>query len=356
MKKKGLCILMAAVMSVGILGGCGKKEVTENISVITASADEGYVANKVKEAANRFAMENDLICETHRVTGGSEEDIVAEIEKAAEAGTDVVVCSGAIFELPLYKMQSQFKNIKFIIVDGAPRKAEGKNYKVRKNTRAILYAQEQGGFLAGYAAVKEGYMNLGFMGGVADEGVVRYGIGFVQGANYAAKEMNLSQDKVVIRYAYQGTNEMSPALMEVAGKWYDEGCEVIFASGGSIGTAVMKAAEQKDKKVIGADCDQSQESETVLTSVVKEISDTTFVSITSVYDKTFKGKKAETMDVASGGISLAMGTSRFATFTEKDYSSMVGKLAAGDIDILVEDMDKLIDNEEIIKNVTVNVE
>ena len=356
MKKKGLCILLTVMMTVGILGGCGKKEATENISLITASADEGYVANEVEEAVTRYASENDLIYEDHRVTGGEEEDIIAEIEKAAKAGTDVVVCSGAVFELPIYKMQSQYKNVKFIIVDGAPRKAEGEKYKVRTNTRAILYAQEQGGFLAGYAAVKDGYKNLGFMGGVSDEGVVRYGIGFVQGANYAAKEMNLSSDKIVIRYSYLGTNEISPSLMETAGEWYDQGCEVIFAGGGSIGTAVMKAAEQKDKKVIGADCDQSKESETVLASVIKEISETTFISVRSVFDKEFEGKKAETMDVASGGISLEMKTSRFAAFTEKDYTAIVSKLAEGNIDILVKDIEELTGDKEIIKNVTVNVE
>lgn len=48
---------------------------------------------------------------------------------------------------------------------------------------SILYAEEQAGYLAGYAAVNEGYTQLGFMGGIAVPAVIRYGYGFIQGAD-----------------------------------------------------------------------------------------------------------------------------------------------------------------------------
>lgn len=356
MIKKGLCVVMTLLLAAGILAGCGKKEATENISVITVSQDEGYATNMTKDAAERYATENKLIYQAHYVTDGKQESIEAEIEKAAAAGTDIVLCHGAAFEIPLFQMQSKYKNIKFVMVDGVPRKSEGKKYKIRKNTRSILYGEEQGGFLAGYTAVKEGYMKLGFMGGIPDESVMRYGVGFVQGANYAAKEMKLSKDKIVVRFSYLGTNEMSPALMEMAGQWYDDGCEVILAAGGSIGTAVMKAAEQKDKKVIGVDRDQSKESTSVITSVVKDINSSVYATIDSVYKKEFKGKIADVLDIASGGIALSMDTSDLKTFTQKDYSLIVTKITDGNLEILTQDIDKIVAQGGVIENITLNIE
>ena len=52
----------------------------------------------------------------------------------------------------------------------------------------------------------------------------------------------------------------------------NEGTECIFACGGGVGN-VMKAAETADKVVIGVDVDQSVESETVITSAMKNLVD-----------------------------------------------------------------------------------
>lgn len=349
-------MFLSLLLAGSMLAGCGKKEATENISVITASSEEGYATNMMKEAAEKYAADNNLIYQNHSVAGADEEDCLTAMEEAAQAGADVILCYGESFEIPLYTIQKKYKNVKYIIMDGTPRKAAGKKYQIRKNTRAVLYAEAQAGFLAGYAAVQDGYKNLGFMGGVPNESIIRYGSGFVQGANYAAKEMNLAADKITIRYAYQGTNEISPALMSVAGSWYDEGCEVIFACGGSLGTAVMKAAEQKDKKVIGVISDQSEASDTVITSAVKEIRDTVYNAIGTVYDKSFKGKKADVLDIASGGVSLSMNTSRFETFDQKKYSAVTAKITDGGIEISMEDIEKLQEESGTIDNITLNME
>ena len=354
--KKRLSILIVAVLTLTMLSGCGKKEVTENVALLTLAAENDYTANEVKATTERYATENGLLYKQHLVKSSSTEDIDAEIQAAAAAGADVVVCSGTAFEVPLYEVQGQYKDMKFIIIDGAPRKEEGKKYKVRKNTKAILYAEEQGGFLAGYAAVKEGYKNLGFMGGVPTDSVIKYGTGFAQGANYAAEELGLPKEAITVRYMYVGTNEMSPALMEMAGQWYDDGCEVIFASGGTIGTAVMKAAENKGKKVIGVDRDQASESNSVIVSVVKQIDSTLYAALTSVYDDEFKGKKAEIMNVAEGGIGLSIDKAQFTIFTQQDYSNIIEKMSGKDLKISTDDVVKLQEKGNHFGNIVLNLE
>ena len=357
MKKKGLSIIVIGALMISMLGGCGTpKEVTENVTLLELAAANDYTSTTVAKTAERYANENDLLYKKRPVKSDGVEDIKAEVQAAIEAGTDVIVCSGTAFEVPIYQLQGQYKNTKFVIVDGAPKKEEGKKLTVRKNTEAIMYAEEQGGFLAGYAAVKDGYMNLGFIGGVPNENVVRYGSGFVQGANYAAGEMGLDKDKIIVRFTYLGTNEMSPTLMEMAGQWYDDGVEIIFASGGTIGTAVMKAAEQKDKKVIGVDCDQSSESNSVVVSVVKQVDSSVYSTLTSVYNGEFRGKKAEEVNVADGGIALSMEKAKFNSFTQQDYATIVDKMGGKDLEIFNDEVKILQDKKDSVANITLTIE
>lgn len=357
MKKKGLSIIIITALLLGILSGCGaKKEVTENIALLDLASSNDYTAVAVRKTAERYASENGLIYKSHPVKSNSVEDVEVEVKLAAEAGADVIICSGTAFEIPIYQLQGQYKDVKFITVDGAPRKEEGKKFKVRKNTEAIIYTEEQGGFLAGYAAVKDGYKNLGFIGGIPDENVVRYGSGFVQGANYAAEEMGLDKDKIIVRYTYLGTNEMSPVLMEMAGQWYADGVEIVFASGGTIGTAIMKAAEQKGGKVIGVDCDQSGESDSVIVSVVKQIDNTLYGTLASIYSDEFKGKKADEMNVADGGIALSMEKAKFNSFTQQDYATIIDKMSGKDLKISGDEVKTLQEKKEGFANITLNIE
>jgi len=356
MKKKGLSILIVATLIISMLSGCGKKEVTENIALLTLASANDYTSATVQKTTERYAQENNLIYKQHQVSNGTVEAVEVEVKAAAEAGADVVVLSGTDFEEALYELQGKYKDLKFVIVDGAPRKAEGKKYKARKNTEAILFAEEQGGFLAGYAAVKDGYKNLGFIGGVPNDNVVRYGTGFVQGANYAAEEMGLDKEKITVRFTYMGTNEMSPAMMGIAGQWYDEGCEVIFASGGTMGTAIMKAAEEKGKKVIGVDCDQSGESSSVIVSVTKQIDSTLYATLASVYNGEFVGKKAQAMNVEDGGIALSIDKAKFSNFTQQDYSNIIEKMSSKDFKISQEDVKQLQEKGDKFENITLNME
>ena len=357
MKKKGWSIIIVGALMMGLLNGCGTpKEVTENVVLLDLAETNDYTSTTVEKTTERYATENSLLYKSHPVKSNAIEDVEVEVKAAAVAGADVIVCSGTALEAAIYQLQGQYKDVKFIIVDGAPRKEEGKQYKVRKNTEAIMYAEEQGGFLAGYAAVKDGYKNLGFIGGVPNENVVRYGTGFVQGADYAAEEMGLDKDKIIVRFTYLGTNEMSPALMELAGQWYDDETEIIFASGGTIGTAVMKAAEQKGKKVIGVDCDQSSESESVIVSVVKQIDNAVYAALVSVYNDEFSGKKVTQMNVTDGGIALSMEKAKFNAFTQQDYTTIIDKMGGKELEVSPEEVKALQAKNGGFTNITLNIE
>ena len=359
MKKKLLSLLLVAAMSATMVSGCGSSDSsnasdntdtnntvadTESASVTTKTEDGnaelalvidvGTIDDKSFnqgswEGVEKYGEENGISYNYYKSAEATTDSFQNTIELAIEGGAKVIVCPGYLFEEPLYNLQDQYPDVKFILIDGEPHDADY-NYATEDNTMAVLYQEDQAGFLAGYAAVKDGYTNLGFMGGMALPAVIRYGYGYLAGADYAAKEMD---ETVNVTYTYTGSFEATPEAQSMATSWYKAGTEVIFGCGGSVGNSVMSAAEASNGKVIGVDVDQSSESDTVITSAMKMLSNSVYDAITSAYDGSFPGGKTTTFDITNDGVGIAMDTAKFNNFTQEDYQAIYDKLVAGDITI-----------------------
>lgn len=247
-----------------------------------------------------------------------------------------VIASVNTFENALYYVQDECPEVFFILVDSVPRSAEG-DERIGENVLCLTIAEQESGFLAGYAAVADGYRDLGFIGGVAVPGVVRYGYGFIAGAEYAAKELGMKKGDLRIRYHYAGTFSASPEVLAMASSWYQSGTEVIFACGGMLGNSVMKAAETNGKSVIGVDTDQSGESPSVITSALKNVGDG-IASLLSGYaeGRPTEGGKQMILGAANEAVGLAMENSKFRVFDRQRYDSVYEKLASGAIDIFTD--------------------
>ncbi|MDD6217360.1 MAG: BMP family ABC transporter substrate-binding protein [Roseburia sp.] len=359
MKKKLLSLLLVAAMSATMVAGCGSSDSsnasdntdtnntvadTESASVTTKTEDGnaelalvidvGTIDDKSFnqgswEGVEKYGEENGISYNYYKSAEATTDSFQNTIELAIEGGAKVIVCPGYLFEEPIYNLQDQYPDVKFILIDGEPHDADY-NYATADNTMAVLYQEDQAGFLAGYAAVKDGYTNLGFMGGMALPAVIRYGYGYLAGADYAAKEMD---ETVNVTYTYTGSFEATPEAQSMATSWYKAGTEVIFGCGGSVGNSVMSAAEASNGKVIGVDVDQSSESDTVITSAMKMLSNSVYDAITSAYDGSFPGGKTTTFDITNDGVGIAMDTAKFNNFTQEDYQAIYDKLVAGDITI-----------------------
>lgn len=359
MKKKLLSLLLVAAMSATMVAGCGSSDSsnasdntdtnntvadTESASVTTKTEDGnaelalvidvGTIDDKSFnqgswEGVEKYGEENGISYNYYKSAEATTDSFQNTIELAIEGGAKVIVCPGYLFEEPIYNLQDQYPDVKFILIDGEPHDADY-NYATADNTMAVLYQEDQAGFLAGYAAVKDGYTNLGFMGGMALPAVIRYGYGYLAGADYAAKEMD---ETVNVTYTYTGSFEATPEAQSMATSWYKAGTEVIFGCGGSVGNSVMSAAEASNGKVIGVDVDQSSESDTVITSAMKMLSNSVYDAITSAYSGNFQGGKTTTFDIKNDGVGIAMDTAKFNNFTQEDYQAIYDKLVAGDITI-----------------------
>ncbi|MDO5022699.1 MAG: BMP family ABC transporter substrate-binding protein [Eubacteriales bacterium] len=312
-----------AIGFVGVLA----EENTYEIGMITdiGTIDDKSFNQGTWEGIKNFAEANGKTYNYFQPNGQSTEIYLEYIQQAVEAGAKIVLTPGFLFEEPVYIAQDMYPEVHFVLIDGNPHNADYSEFRTEKNAVGITYAEEESGFLAGYAAVKEGYTKLGFMGGMAVPAVIRFGYGYIQGAEFAAKELGITG--LECRYHYTGGFSATPEAQTMAASWFADGIEVIFACGGAVGNSVMAAAEASKKgKVIGVDVDQSSESETVITSAMKGLAASVEQVLDAYYKGEFPGGEALVFDAALDGVQLPMETSKFEKFTQEDYDAIYKQL------------------------------
>ena len=287
-------------------------------------------------------------------SASSREEFMA---KAIEGGAKVVVCPGFLFEESIYKLQDEYPDVSFLLIDGQPHPADDvEAIKIADNTHCIMVREEESGFLAGYGIVKEGYKNLGFVGGMAVPAVVRFGSGFIQGAEYAAEKLGI--DGVNIRYMYSGVFWPTDDLYANMNAWYTDGVEVIFTCGGGQFQSVTKAAESNDGVVIGVDVNQAHESETMITSAMKNSAAITHDALKAWGDNNdawpadWAGQAAR-LGAEDNAVCLPTDDEswRFKNFTVEEYNELFDKIISGEIEINGD-----IDDKPAVKLVTVEYE
>jgi len=346
--KRFLSIALAITLIAVSLAGCsGGSSTGHEIILIT---DKGNIDDKsfnqgswegVVEFAKREGISHTYI----KPEDASNDGYLAAIDLAVQGGAKVVVTPGFLFEVAIYEAQLKYPDVKFILLDGAPHPADDYTPDIKDNVASIMYAEEESGYLAGYAAVMDGMRNIGFMGGMAVPAVQAFGYGYLQGAEDAAKELGLPDGSIKVIYHYTGNFEENDTNKATAATMYQEGIEVIFACGGSVGKSVMSAAAEAGKKVIGVDVDQRYDSETVITSATKGLAPSVIAVLESIYKtndfEKYAGKTTY-FNAKNDGVGLpttvigdenADAFDRFENFTMEQYETVYNKLKNGEISV-----------------------
>ena len=285
------------------------------------------------EGIEAYAEENDKEYDYFRPNSVSTADYIETIEFAISQGYRIIVTPGFLFEEAIYAVQSEHPDVYFILIDGAP---HGGDYDVEitPNTLSIFFNEHESGWLTGYAAVKDGFTELGFLGGMAVPAVVRFGVGFVAGAYYAAFELGLEDFEFETQnYDYLGGFAPSDEHKTRATAMYNRGVEVIHAAAGGAGNSVMLAAEEiANKWVIGVDIDQVDESSRVITSALKGLGVAVQTALHEIYQREFEGGRSITLGAADDAVGIpteATSFDRFTSFEREDYDMIFGMLSAG---------------------------
>ena len=264
----------------------------------------------------------------------SDEDRETMIRQAVNDGADVIVCVGYLYGASLAWAAEQYPDIKFIAIDVT--QGDIGTDSIPANCYCITFKEEQAGYLAGYAVVKDGYTKLGFLGGMAVPAVIRYGYGYVQGADAAAKELGTNID---INYFYGGQFYGDANITSRMEGWYADGTQVVFACGGGIWTSALDAAETHDGKVIGVDVDQrSKIGERCLTSAMKGLPSAINNALDSYFSGNFSelGGTAQQLGLKDGdyiGLPTDSESWGFTTFTQDQYETVLAGIRDGSIEI-----------------------
>ena len=301
-----------------------------------------------------YAAANGLSYKYYQPANGdqaTDDDRYDAMKAAADNGAKIIVCAGFMQGNALAKAAAEFTDVSFVFVDGwAMADANGNPLT---NTLGIAFQEEQCGYLAGYAVVKEGYTKLGFTGGGGgtNPACCRYGYGFVQGASAAAAELN---EKVEMNYSwlYGSSFSASPELQTMANGWYENGTECIFACGGSMFASIAAAASANDGAVVGVDVDQSFESDTVVTSAMKGLAASVQWACAKVYDGSFAamGGTCATLGAKDDAVGLPTATWSLTKWSVDDYNAMIKAMADGTL-VVDNDYTKLASTDSLTLNV-----
>ncbi len=382
--KKFLAMILALVMALSLVAcGGGNTNTDDNQNTDDNNTDVEYKVAMITdygditdqsfnqttyEACKAFCEANGIEFNYFKPAGDNTADRVAMIEKAADEGFNVIVMPGYAFGGAIVEAAPQFKDVKFIALDVAkgdlletavanagetydfnPDNWDLEKYVDMSNVYCAVYQEELCGYMAGYAAVKLGYKNLGFLGGMAVPAVVRYGYGFVQGVDAAAADMGLTDVK--LNYIYGGQFFGDADITAVMDTWYANGTEVVFACGGGIYTSAVDAAKKVNAKVIGVDVDQAGvianyagvDGMTV-TSAMKGLYPATYDTLNDVIINgnwaNYAGKIA-TLGLVSADdptlnyVQIPMESTQWAdgAFTQDDYKAMVAAMFNGELTV-----------------------
>ena len=364
--KKFLALILALVMSLSLVA-CGGSKTEEkpaeekpteteqpaeetgadfSVAMITDYGDitDQSFNQTTYEACKAYCDTNGIQFNYYKPAGDSTAERVAMVEKAVDEGYTVIVMPGYAFGETITQVADEYSDITFIALDVGEGDLGG--YTLPGNVYCAVYQEELCGYMAGYAAVKLGYTHLGFLGGMAVPAVVRYGYGYVQGADAAAAETGAD---VTMEYVYGNQFWGDADITAYMDNWYQTlGVEVVFACGGGIYASAAEAAAKVDGKVIGVDVDQAGIIDggygdgMTVTSAMKGLAPTVDHMLTEVAAGNWAnyGSKIETLGLVSGDdpeanyVQIPMGSTQWGDgFSQDDYKALVKDMFDGKITV-----------------------
>jgi len=299
------------------------------------------------QGVEAWCTENGIEYTYYQPTEDSTDARVISITQAITEGANVIVMPGYLFGTTLLEVMDLYPDVYFIAIDVAGGDLTYDYvtyYQPAANTTCLAFAEEQAGYLAGYAAVKDGYTKLGFLGGMAVPAVVRYGYGFIQGADAAAAEMGVN---IEINYTYGGQFFGDANITAKMDGWYSAGTEIVFACGGGIYTSAIEAALNYDAKVIGVDVDQNYLGvngvndgtyayNPFVTSAMKGLQNVTETALAELQAGNWANYSGQflSFSLAEGdyvGLPTAADSWNFSTFTVEEYEAVKAAIMDGTI-------------------------
>lgn len=253
-----------------------------------------YAYEGLKRAETELGVEIAFI-ETQAQT-----DYEKNMDQFASQGFDMIIGVGFLMGDALKANAAKHADIKYAIVDNA-------YDPVIPNVRALVFAEDQAGYLAGaLAALMSKSGVIAAVGGIEIPPVQKFLLGYEAGA----KSIN---PDIEVKKVYIDSFTDRARGAEAAKSFISENADVIFGAGGQTGSGGIQAAAQQGVYVIGVDQDEyvttfqngkGTGADKVLSSATKRVDNAVFLAIKGLVDGTFEGGTVVN-DAKSQGVGLA---------------------------------------------------
>ncbi len=337
------------------VASCGGETGGFALVVSAAGANDNgyneYAIEGLRKAGEEFDVNTKVVDDTT--------DIPGTLAELADAGYETIFSLEYNFDALITNdgsgksIAEQYPETNFVVFNAFANTATDGS-KIHDNVTEVLFNVNEASFVAGALSVylnEEASTLLGsaysftdtsdarescFMGGAASSGITVFGHGYVQGVNYAAKDLGVT-------YGYtENLNSgfaSSPESRTIADNMFASGCNVVFGAAGGVATDIRNAAAASKKLMIDVDANQdSTVPGSVLTSVLKRTDVITY----DIVKKTVNGQEAEfrgkdlEYDLSSGSVSitdLSVISGYIEPSAAQTWESIKGKLTEIENDI-----------------------
>ncbi len=365
--KKVVSMLLACVMLVGLLAGCGSKSNTAatqaptagtaaetsgaeteapakklNVALVVAGSlgDKGF-NDSAKAGVDMAAEAYGVTAQVVEIPSSDKTRYEPTLLDLADTGEyDLIIASGNAMREVLENVSKEYPNQKFYLFDAAVNYDNGTFANVYCNT----FLQNEASFLAGIVAA--GMTTSGALEDLNDDALVGnvllmdmavindFMVGFIEGCQYANPDVKINS-------AYIGGVDAAKAK-DIAIAMYQQKVDIVFQVAASAGLGVIEAGKEQNGYVIGVDSDQAmalmdsnpEAANRILTSVLKRSDMAIYRVITMMLEGNVPWGTSEKLGMKEGCVGLAKNDIYESMVTE-EVRNMVEeaerKIASGEI-------------------------
>jgi basic membrane protein A len=202
------------------------------------------------------------------------------LDQMASQGLNPIVAVGFAYADSVKAVAAKYPNTKFAIVDDDSIQLP--------NVTPLVFAEEQGSFLAGVAAAyKSKNCHIGFVGGVNTPLIQKFEAGFLQGAKTASSKIKIEDEYLTPAGDFSGFQDPPKGNAKAAAE-IAKGADVVYHAAGASGKGVFDAAKAGNALAIGVDSDQynqktvAADKDVIITSMLKRVDVAVFDYIQAV--------------------------------------------------------------------------
>jgi basic membrane protein A len=227
------------------------------------------------------------------------------LTQLADQGYNPVIAVGFAYGDVIGDVAAQYPDTTFAIIDSSVAEIGA------DNLTGLLFAEEQGSFLAGVAAaLKSTTGHIGFVGGVDTTLIQKFEAGYFAGAQAVKPDIQIDSQYLSPAGDFSGFND--PAKGQIAAQgMFDGGADIVYHAAGGSGLGVFQAAAASNKRAIGVDSDQYNTVDdqalkaVIMTSMLKRVDNAVEAFIGDFVDGKVAGGKDVVNDLSTEGVGLA---------------------------------------------------